>query len=368
MKDAAAFVMWITSKVRANRATRAIRPLLWADTSLLLLLSVASLSGLVAAQQNAQAQAPPTPTDVKPGSITMEDVPYPYPVSYLPMTLYGQDVRMAYMDAPPDGQPNGRTVVLFHGMNFFGEYWATTIDVLRKQGFRVVVPDQIGFGRSSKPIIPYNFHDMALNTRKLLQHLGISKAAIVGHSMGGMLAARFAASYPDMTERAVLYDPIGLTDPRWERPWRSTDEAYKQTLGLTYQRAYQGIARYFVTGWKPEYEKYVRIHYAWTLSGDWPRLAMVRTLIQQMTYLDPVVYDWPHIKVRTLVLGGEKDGVNFPERAKHIADTIPGAELVLIPKTGHVPHFESPDLFYNALLKFLNSESTTPAQKPPTSH
>ena len=177
--------------------------------------------------------------------------------------------------------------------------------------------------------------------------------------MGGMLSARFAASYPDMTERAVIYNPIGLTDARWERPWRSTEESYKDTLGWTYQRIYQGIARYFVTGWKPEYEKYVRIHYGWTLSGDWPRFAMVRTLVQQMVYVDPVVYDWAHIKVKTLVLGGDKDGPNFPERAKHIADSIPGAELVLIPGVGHVPHFESPDLFYKALLKFLNSDSPT---------
>jgi pimeloyl-ACP methyl ester carboxylesterase len=324
----------------------------------------ALLAGHTHAQERAAAQAPPTPKDVNPGSITLDDVPYPHPVAYLPMTVYGQDVRLAYMDVPPEGQANGRTVVLLHGMNFFGEYWSGTIEVLRKQGFRVVVPDQIGFGRSSKPIIPYNFHDMALNTRKLLQHLGISKAAIVGHSMGGMLTARFAASYPDMTERAVIYNPIGLTDPRWDRPWRSTEEAYKQTLGLTYQQAYQGIARYFVTGWKPEYEKYVRIHYAWTLSGDWPRFAMVRTLVQQMTYLDPVVYDWAHIKVKTLVLGGDKDGANFPERAKHIADTIPGGELVLIPNIGHVPHFEAPDLFYRALLKFLNADATLPPQKP----
>jgi pimeloyl-ACP methyl ester carboxylesterase len=311
-----------------------------------------------------QPQAPATPTDAKPGSINLEDVPYPHPVSYLPLTLYGQEMRMAYMDVAPASQANGRTVVLLHGMNFFGEYWAATIDVLRKQGFRVVVPDQIGFGRSSKPIIPYNFHDMAMNTRKLLQHLGIAKATIVGHSMGGMLAARFAASYPDVTERAVIYNPIGLTDARWERSWRSTDEVYKETLAWTYQRIYQGIARYFVTGWKPEYEKYVRIQYGWTLSGDWPRMAMVRTLVQQMAYFDPVVYDWPHIKVKTLVLGGDKDGPNFPERAKRIADSIPGAELVLIPGIGHVPHFEAPDLFYKALLRFLNAESTTPAQKP----
>ncbi len=76
-------------------------------------------------------------------------------------------------------QPNGRTVVLFHGMNFGGFYFAGPIEVLRKEGFRVVVPDQIGFGRSSKPIIPYNFHDMAFNSRKLLESLGIAKVSIV---------------------------------------------------------------------------------------------------------------------------------------------------------------------------------------------
>src|SRR4029079_8219320 len=138
----------------------------------------------------------------------------------------GQDARLAYMDIAPEGQANGRSVVLLHGMNFFGEYWTATINVLRKAGFRVIVPDQIGFGRSSKPIIPYNFHDMALNTRKILEKLGIAKVSVVGHSMGGMLAARFSASYPDIVERTVLYNPIGLSDTRWESKWPAAEDAY----------------------------------------------------------------------------------------------------------------------------------------------
>jgi pimeloyl-ACP methyl ester carboxylesterase len=303
---------------------------------------------------------PSAPKDVKPGSITYDEIAYPYPVSYLPLRLYGQDVRMAYMDIPPAGTPNGRTVVLFHGMNFGGFYFGAPIEALREAGFRVVVPDQIGFGRSSKPIIPYNFHDMANNSRKLLQTLGIARAAIVGHSMGGMLAARFSATYPDVSERAVLYDPIGLTDVRYERPFRSGEEVYEATMKQTQDQLYQGfyatIRRYFPAGtWKPEYEKYPRILYAPTLSADWPRLAMVRAIFTQITYLDPVVYDWAHIKVKTLVIGGEKDGENFPALAKHITDTIPGAQLVLFPNVGHVPHIQVPDLFNKELLKFLQS-------------
>src|SRR5215472_401094 len=197
---------------------------------MLAMRAIVSLLCLVPAVFAQREDLPKAPADVRPGSITYEEVVYPYSVGYLPLTLYGQDVRMAYMDVPPAGTPNGRAVVLFHGMNFGGFYFAGPIEVLRQEGFRVIVPDQIGFGRSSKPIIPYNFHDMALNTRRLLQSLGIAKVTIIGHSMGGMLAARFAASFPDITERAVIYDPIGLTDPRYERPWRSADDAYKATM------------------------------------------------------------------------------------------------------------------------------------------
>ena len=296
------------------------------------------------------------PADAKAFSPTLEDVPYPYPVHFLPLTLYGHEVRMAYMDVPPAGAANGRAVVLLHGMNFYGEYWASTIDVLRQAGFRVIVPDQVGFGRSSKPIMPYTLSDMAANTHALLHTLGLSNAAIVGHSMGGMVATRFALLYPGTTERLVLYNQIGLTDARLRRPPSPTDQVYKQLLGETYDQVYRGLARYFPTGVVPDsFQRYVLRQYGWTLSGNWPQAAMVRALVQQMVYEDPVVYDWAHIKSKTLEIGGDKDGPDFPTLAKHVADTIPGARLVLIPGVGHVPHVQSPDIFFRELLKFMRS-------------
>ena len=60
--------------------------------------------------------------------------------------------------------------------------------------------------------------------------------------MGGMLAARFAASYPDMTERAILCDPIGLTDVRWQQPWRSAQEAYQGHHGAHPRSGVAGVA------------------------------------------------------------------------------------------------------------------------------
>src|ERR1700682_4305166 len=223
---------------REGGCVRSVRPLIMGHGGLFQMLKIVVLIVAVVCcgAVPVLAQEVHAPTDVKPGSITYEEIPYPYPVQFLPLTLYGQDVRMAYMDVPPAGQSNGRTVVLFHGMNFGGFYFSGPIEFLRNEGFRVVVPDQIGFGRSSKPIIPYNFHDMAMNSRKLLQSLGIARVAIVGHSMGGMLTARFAASYPDLVERAVIYNPIGLTDPRYQTPWRSTDDAYKATMAQNHDQ------------------------------------------------------------------------------------------------------------------------------------
>src|SRR3974390_3231542 len=83
--------------------------------------------------------------EITPLSISLEEYPYPYPVAFFDLHQEGQDLRMAYMDVKPEGQGNGKTVVLLHGKNFPASYWRDTISFLTKHGFRVVAPDQIGF-------------------------------------------------------------------------------------------------------------------------------------------------------------------------------------------------------------------------------
>src|SRR6187402_1877027 len=227
------------------------------------LLVIAAAAFSLAPAASAQTRATvPTPTDVKPGSITCEDCPYPYPSSYLPLTLYGQDVRIAFMDVAAQGTPNGHTVMIFHGHNFAGFYFGNIIDALRAEGFRVIVVDQIGYGRSSKPIIPYSLNDMARNSNAILQSLKIDKAMVLGHSMGGMLAARFASLYPAVTERVLIYNPIGLVDTRHGRAAGNVDEQYKTAVGATYATVKAGLMRYVAhnpAAWNAEFEKYARI-------------------------------------------------------------------------------------------------------------
>jgi pimeloyl-ACP methyl ester carboxylesterase len=311
------------------------------------------LAGIAAAQGSEPPTAPPA--DWGPMSINLEDVPYPHPVKYMPFSLEGQDVRMAYMDVAPTGTANGKSVILLHGMNFFAEAWTDTIEILRKEGYRVIAIDQIGYGRSSKPIVHYSISTHAMNTKRLLDHLGIKVTDIVTHSMGGMVASRFSALYPDAVGNLAMINQIGLTDTRAGRPARDIMENYKGVLGRDYPEIVRGMRNYYVN-WKPEYMKYVKIHYGWTQSGDWPRMAMVRAWQQHAIANDPVVYDWPHIKARTLVIGGEKDGPNYPELAKRVADTVPNGQLYIIPGVGHNPQFEAPDKLYPVLLRFLKGE------------
>jgi pimeloyl-ACP methyl ester carboxylesterase len=318
------------------------------------------------AQQKPVLPPVPTPADVKPGSLTCDECPYPYPSKYLGISVYGQDVRISYMDVAPQGAPNGRTVMILHGNNFGGFYFKPFIDALTKEGFRVIVPDQIGYGRSSKPIAPYNLNSQARNTYRILQHEKIDRVSVIGHSMGGMLTARFATQFPKAVERLVIYNPIGLTDGRFGRPMPVIEETYAQTLKTDYQSTRASLSRYVAhnpKAWNDEFELYTRIRYSWTLSAEWPRLAMVQALISQMLYNDVVVYDWPHIQVPTLAFGGAEDlllgpAAAFQERMAFLAKSIPNGNgrVHLIPGLGHVPHLEAPDKVIPPVVAFLKEK------------
>ena len=307
--------------------------------------------------------------ELKPLSITMEDYDYPYQVHFIPLTIESQDLKMAYMDIiPPAGEGNGRAVLLLHGKNFFGAYWKDTIKVLAKNGYRVIVPDQIGFGKSSKPNIHYSFHHLAANTRKLLDSLGVNEVAVVGHSMGGMLAARIVLMYPSVVTHLVLENPIGLEDYRLITPYAALGELYRNELNAN-ESGIRNYHKTYYVQWKPEYEEYVTVAARWTGSGEFPRLAMSSALTYQMIYEQPVCYEFSNIKAKTLLVIGQSDRTvvgkarvkkelladvgQYPELGRRTAKLIPNSVLVEIPNVGHIPHFEAKEKFHQELLSFL---------------
>jgi len=302
----------------------------------------------------------------------LEGFAYPHPVKRFEFESQRQPLSMAYMDVAPTTDPNGRTVVLFHGKNFCGATWEAQIVALTGAGFRVVAPDQIGFCKSSKPRrYQFSLGQLADNTHALLQSLGITRAVIVGHSMGGMLAARYALQYPKSTTQLVLVNPIGLEDWRAEGvPWRNVDAWYAGELKTSFDsiKAYQQKV-YYGGQWKPEYERWVTMLAGMYAGPGGKAVAWDQALASDMIFNQPVVYEFPRIRVPTTLLIGQRDRTaigrdrappelaerlgDYPELGKRAARLIRNSRLVEFEDLGHSPQVEAPGRFNAALLEAL---------------
>jgi pimeloyl-ACP methyl ester carboxylesterase len=304
----------------------------------------------------------------------LEGFSYPAPVHRFKFTSQQVPLHMAYMDVKP-AQPNGRTVVLLHGKNFCGATWAGTMDALSKAGYRVVVPDQVGFCKSSKPRhYQFSFQQLAANTHALLESLGVKQATIMGHSTGGMLAVRYGLMYPQATAQLVLANPIGLED--WKTlgvPSLGVDKWYERELQTNADkiRAYER-ATYYVNQWKDEYEPWVQMLAGMYRGPGRHLVAWNSALLYDMIYTQPVVYEFPLLKMPVLLLIGDKDTTaigkdaaapelraqlgNYPVLARRAAQQIPNATLVEFPNLGHAPQMQDPTAFHEALLKGLEAQ------------
>ncbi len=296
--------------------------------------------------------------------------PYPFPVRFLELASQQQTVKMAYMDVAAP-QPNGHTVVLLHGKNFSASYWEPTIRFLSARGYRVIAPDQIGFGKSSKPArYQYSFQQLASNTGAVLDAAGVTRVSVVGHSMGGMLATRFALMYPDRVEKLALVNPIGLEDWKTVVPYRSIDQWFEQENKATPEsvREYQRNS-YYGGAWKPEYERLIETSVGVLAHPDHAKVAWASALTYDMVFTQPVVYEFPRLKVPTLLVIGQRDRTalgrawvtkevgatlgDYPALGKRAAAAIPGATLVEIPGVGHLPQVEAFEAYSQALAQFL---------------
>jgi pimeloyl-ACP methyl ester carboxylesterase len=297
----------------------------------------------------------------------LEGFDYPFDVHRFDLSSQGQQVSMAYMDIAPD-RPNGRTVVLMHGKNFCAATWEATIKALAGTGYRVIAPDQIGFCKSTKPDrYQYSFHQLAANTHALLSARDIARTIVVGHSMGGMLAARYALMYPEKVERLVMVNPLGLEDWKAEGvPYASIDQAYRNELETSFERIkdYQ-LRFYYNNRWKPEYDRWVDMLAGMYAGPGKERVAWHQALTSDMIYTQPVVHEFDRIRVPVLLMIGGTDRTapganragpelaqrlgNYPELGRRAARTIPGAALIEFPELGHSPHVEAPDRFHKAL-------------------
>lgn len=278
---------------------------------------------------------------------------------------------MSFMDVAPDN-PNCQTAVLLHGKNFCGATWEVTAQALLSAGYRVLIPDQVGFCKSSKPPeAQYTFAMMANFTRRLMDARQIGEAIIIGHSTGGMLAMHFAVMYPDKVSRLVLINPLGLTDRAAEgADYVPLDELIEQERAKDRAsiRQYQ-LKTYYHGNWDARYDRWVDMLAGQYASDNGELVAVAQAKTSEMILTQPVSQHLEKLTMPVTLMIGMLDTTTFgkgqapaevrdrlkpiPVLAEEAARRMPNAKLITFPSSGHSPQVEAPEEFNRALIANL---------------
>ncbi len=257
------------------------------------------------------------------------------------ITIYGQKIH--YIEAG-----TGPTVILLHGLGGSTQMWAPNIGPLAER-FHVIVPDQIGFGRSDKPQVNYRVRTYVDFLNQFCKQLKIERASLVGNSMGGWIAAAFTIAFPERVERLVLEDAAGYAPPK-DLDYRtlyqlnpSTREGMKELVGkVFYNKALTS-------------DMAIDQSLAYRLSaGDGYTInSIIDSVIRGEDFIDNQVRS---IKQPTLIAWGRQDGLIPLSDGERFKKDITNSSLIVFDECGHVPNVEKAAEFNAAVLRFLTAQ------------
>lgn len=311
-----------------------------------------------------------TPNSLVSYNAELDGFKYPFPVKTYSLRSHRQILDFRYMDISPKTKTD-KTIVLLHGKNFSGYYWERIALDLIKKNYRVIIPDQIGFGKSSKPeSYNYSFSQFSLNTMKLIASLGIEKFTLVGHSMGGMLGVHMTDMYPKHVERLVLINPVGLEDYLEYVDYKDSEFFFNNEKNKTIAkfRNYQR-KNYYDGRWSDEYEKLLAPFKGWKNGKDFIQLAWVNALTYHPIFAEPMVSKFKNISTPVSLIIGTRDrtgpgrgwkkaGVSYKlgqyQKLGKLADKLfPNSQLFELHGIGHMPQFENYSRFSQSFNKAL---------------
>src|SRR5882762_3200184 len=259
------------------------------------------------------------------------------------IAVFGQTIH--YWDVG-----TGPVVVLVHGLGSKKEDWLPVIAPL-SQKYRLLVPDQIGFGRSDKPLLDYSIQTYVDFLNELLRQLKVEKASLVGESLGGWICGLYAAEIASgahliPVERLVLVDAAGL---KQDTPIPDLNPSSLAAM----RRVMEAV--FYDTSWVNEdalrkiFTDKLAVHDGYT----------VRSFLGNPTREKERLDDrLASIKVPTLVVWGKQDKLLPIASGERYAAGIAGAKLVSFDKCGHVPPIEKTEEFLAAVVAFLGGGAT----------
>jgi pimeloyl-ACP methyl ester carboxylesterase len=255
-------------------------------------------------------------------------------------TVFGAKIN--YVEAGDASKP---VVVLLHGLGSSSVAWQFNIAALAAK-YRVIAPDQIGFGKSDKPMLKYRVGTYVDFLDKFLAEIKVEKATLVGNSLGGWVAAWTAIKYPNRVEKIVLADAAGLKPAEvdfnliYSLNYSTRDEVRQLVKLVFYNQAIFGSEAFI------DQSMNVRV-----AAGDGYTInSLIESIKRNEDFLDGQL---AKIQKPTLIIWGKQDGLLKLADGERFKREIAGSELIVFDRCGHVPQVEKAADFNAAVLKFL---------------
>ena len=257
------------------------------------------------------------------------------------ITIYGQKIH--YIEAG-SGSTN---VILLHGLGGSSQVWQFNIGPLAEK-YHVFVPDQIGFGKSDKPLVNYRIRTYVDFLDQFYKQLKIERATLVGNSMGGWIAAIYAATYPERVDKLVLADAGGYAPPKDfdTRAFFALNPTTREGMKVLSAKVFYNKA--FLSDAAIDQAMAARL-----AAGDGFTIkSITESIIRGEDFLDDIV---KKIKQPTLIVWGREDGLIPLSEGERFHKDITGSSLIVFDQCGHVPNIEKAGEFNAAVIKFLGA-------------
>ncbi|HKY43016.1 MAG TPA: alpha/beta hydrolase, partial [Pyrinomonadaceae bacterium] len=226
--------------------------------------------------------------------------------------------------------------------------WQPNIGPLAEK-FRVIALDQIGFGKSDKPLTNYRIRTYVDFLDQFCKQLKIERASLVGSSMGGWIAILFTAAFPDRVDKIVLADAAGYAPPKDIDPriFYALNPTTREGMKLLTAKVFYN--KFFQTDAAIDASMSARL-----AAGDGYTIkSITESIIRGEDFLDETVKT---IKHPTLIIWGREDGLTPLADGQRFNKDIAGSKLVVFDQCAHVPNFEKAAEFNAAVISFLTAK------------
>jgi pimeloyl-ACP methyl ester carboxylesterase len=235
----------------------------------------------------------------------------------------------------------GPAVLILHGWGGSSDSWIKVIEILTKQGFKVICPDFPGFGKSKTPLSPWSLENYTDWINEFTKFLNLDKFFLIAHSFGGRIAIKFTVKYPEEIKSLILCASAGI----------------KPTPGLKTRIIFR-LARVGNAVFTPKHLTRFKdgarnFFYIFLRHKDYVKAnGTMKETIKKVLEED-LLSDLEKIKIKTLLIWGGNDKLVPLKYANIFKEKIENSELEILPKIGHSPHLEVPEKLSYIIINFL---------------